>query len=151
MLPDHCLAFTHLLFELMNVLQGGRTSLLSPGPAYRPRSPSLWGAYNRLGCGFNRHFRLADLHPPILLRKSTRHPLSIRLKGDFFRENSNNDTPQGRIHARSWTSTLPHHRPVIYREHDRESLINSPKIDLNSAENIFPKRALRKRNSVKAV
>ena len=151
MLSDHCLAFTHLLFELMNVLQGGRTSLLSPGSAYRPRSPSLWGAYNSLGCGFNRHFRLADLHPPILLRKSTRHPLSIRLKGDFFRENSNNDTPEGRIPAEGWTETLPHHRPAVYLEPDREGSINEPKIELNSAENIFQKGALRKSNSAQTV
>ena len=104
-----------------------------------------------MGWGFNRNFRLTDLHLPTLLRKSTTHPLSIGLKGGFFRENSIDDTPEGRIHARSWTETLPHDRPTDYREPERESLINAPKIDLNSAENIFPKRALRKRNSVKVV
>jgi hypothetical protein len=95
-----------------------------------------------LGWVFNRNFRLTDLHLPTLLRKSTTHPLSVRLKGGFFRENSIDDTPEGRIPAEGWTETLPHRRPSVYREPDRESLINAPKIDLNSAENIFQKGAL---------
>ena len=55
------------------------------------------------------------------------------------------------IHARIWTGTLPHRRPSFYREPDREGLINAPKIDLNSAENIFQKGALWKSNSAKTV
>jgi len=48
-----------------------------------------------------------------------------------------------------------HSRPRLrlrfYREPDREGSINEPKIELNSAENIFQKGALRKSSSAQTV
>ena len=77
--------------------------------------------------------------------------LLLGLKGSFCRENSTDDTPQGPIHARSLSETLPHHCPVVYREPDREGLINEPKIELNSAEFISQEGALRKSSSAQTV
>jgi hypothetical protein len=65
-------------------------------------------------------FGLTDLHLPTLFRESTTHYLSIELNGDFYRADSTDDTPQGPIHARSWTGTLPHQQPIDYRKLDRE-------------------------------
>jgi len=127
------------------------TPHLQPSRSSADHGSPVWGAYNRLGWGFKRNFHLTDLHLPTLLQKSTTHPFSLGLKGGFYGENSTNDTPEGRIPAEGWTENLPHPRPDVYREPDREGLINAPKIDLNSAENIFQKGGLWKSNSAKTV
>jgi hypothetical protein len=60
-------------------------------------------------------------------------------------------TNQSLISTAIYATLLPHRRPDVYREPDRESLINALKIELNSAENIPQKAALRKSNSAQTV
>jgi len=55
------------------------------------------------------------------------------------------------IPAGNWIEILPHLRPRMDREPDREALINAPKINRNSAENIFQKGAWLKSNSTQTI